>query len=97
MLNEAFLCVEEDIANLNDIDMACIAGLGMQVNVNGRLERMGPLAYSDQVGLDVVLEALQDLQARYGRRFKPAEILVEKVEAGELGQKSMRGFLEYAV
>ena len=96
MLNEAFLCVEEDIANLNDIDMACIAGIGMQVNVDGKLERLGPLAYSDLVGLDVILEELQHLQAKYGRRFKPAEILADKVEAGELGQKTMRGFLEYA-
>ena len=96
MLNEAFLCAEEGIANLNDIDMSCIAGIGMQVNVNGELVRMGPLAYSDSLGLDVVLEKLEDLEARYGRRFKPADILVRKVKAGELGQKTMRGFLEYA-
>lgn len=96
MLNEAFLCAEEGIANLNDIDMACIAGIGMQINIDGDLVRMGPLAYSDLVGLDVVLEKLEELQEQYGQRFKPADILIEKVEAGELGQKTMRGFLEYA-
>lgn len=96
MLNEAFLCAEENIANINDIDMACIAGIGMQININGEAVRMGPLAYSDLLGLDVVLEKLKELQDQYGRRFKPADILVDKVEAGELGQKTTRGFLEYA-
>ena len=96
MLNEAFLCAEEGIANINDIDMSCIAGIGMQANINGELVRMGPLAYSDILGLDIVLERLEELQARYGPRFEPADILVRKVKAGELGQKTMRGFLEYA-
>ncbi len=96
MLNEAFLCAEEGIANFNDIDMSCIAGIGMQVNMNGELVRMGPLAYSDSLGLDVVLEKLRGLQAHFGPRFEAADILVRKVEAGELGQKTMRGFLEYA-
>ena len=68
----------------------------MQININGELVRMGPLAYSDHLGLDVVLEKLRELQSRYGQRFQPAEILVDKVAAGELGQKTMRGFLEYA-
>ena len=95
MLNEAFRCVEEEIANINDIDMACIAGLGMQVRKDGELVRMGPLEYADELGLDVVLEKLQALQARYGDRFKPADILVRKVQAGELGKKTKRGFREY--
>ncbi|MBN1660506.1 MAG: fatty acid oxidation complex subunit alpha FadB, partial [Anaerolineae bacterium] len=30
-LNEAAMCVQENIANVNDVDMACIAGIGMQV------------------------------------------------------------------
>jgi len=95
MLNEAFRCVEEEIANVNDVDMACIAGLGMQVNKDGQLVRMGPLEYADELGLDVVLEKLRALQARYGDRFKPADILVRKVKAGELGKKTGRGFREY--
>ena len=95
MLNEAFRCVEEEIANINDVDMACIAGIGMQVNQDGELLRMGPLEYADELGLDVVLEDLKVLQARYGARFEPADILVHKVKAGELGKKSRRGFREY--
>jgi len=51
MINEAAMCLEEDIANVNDVDMACIAGLGMMVGD----QRMGPLEYADEVGLDVVV------------------------------------------
>jgi len=97
MLNEAFMCVEEGIANVNDIDMACIAGIGMQVNKDGELVRMGPLEYADELGLDVVLEKLQALEKELGRRFKPADTLVKKVKAGELGKKTKRGFREYTV
>lgn len=67
----------------------------MQVNKDGELVRMGPLEYADELGLDVVLEKLQALQARYGDRFKPADILVRKVNAGNLGKKTQRGFMEY--
>jgi 3-hydroxybutyryl-CoA dehydrogenase len=97
LLNEAFHCVEEKIANVNDVDMACIAGLGMQVNQQGQLLRMGPLEYADSLGLDVVLAKLEALQARYGERFQPADILLRKVRAGDLGKKTGRGFMEHTV
>jgi 3-hydroxyacyl-CoA dehydrogenase/enoyl-CoA hydratase/3-hydroxybutyryl-CoA epimerase len=48
--NEAARCVQEEIANVNDVDMACIAGLGMQVNKEGEIVRMGPLEYCGQAG-----------------------------------------------
>ncbi len=96
-LNEAALCVEEDIANVNDIDMACIAGLGMQVAHDGELTRMGPLEYMDELGLDVVLEKLEELEAELGPRFHPVEILSQKVRAGHLGKKAGLGFKEYSV
>ncbi|MDY7039436.1 MAG: 3-hydroxyacyl-CoA dehydrogenase [Chloroflexota bacterium] len=95
MFNEAFMCVEEGIANVNDIDMACIAGIGMQVNKDGELVRMGPLEYADELGLDVVLGKLQALEEEFGPRFKSADILVKKVKAGDLGKKTKRGFKEY--
>jgi len=93
LVNEAALCVMEDIANVNDIDMACIAGLGMKVGDT----RMGPLEYADGLGLDVVVEKLEALQARYGDRFKPAELLYQKVRAGDLGKKTGRGFMEWTI
>ena len=97
MLNEAFRCTEEEIANINDIDMACIAGLGMQVNKDGTFVRIGPLEYSDEIGLDVVLAELKRLQSEFGSRFRPSDLLRQKVSAGELGKETMSGFMEYTV
>jgi 3-hydroxybutyryl-CoA dehydrogenase len=93
--NEAARCVEDGIANVNDVDMACIAGLGMTVNKDGKLLRMGPLEYMDELGLDVVVERLEALEKKYGPRFHPADILYQKVQAGNLGKKTGYGFMEW--
>jgi 3-hydroxyacyl-CoA dehydrogenase len=94
-LNEAALCVQEDIANVNDVDMACIAGIGMQVNKDGQLVRMGPLEYMDELGLDVVVEKLEAFEKELGPRFHPVDILYQKVRAGNLGKTTGLGFKEY--
>ncbi len=94
-LNEAALCVQEEIANVNDIDMACIAGLGMQINKDGELVRMGPLEYMDELGLDVVVAKMEALEKEFGPRFHPVDILYRKVKAGHLGKKTGYGFKEY--
>ena len=91
LVNEAALCVEEDIANVNDIDMACIAGLGMKVDD----KRMGPLEYADRLGLDAVVSKLETLQARHGDRFRPVDLLRQRAHAGDLGEKTGRGFMEW--
>ncbi|MFQ6015135.1 MAG: 3-hydroxyacyl-CoA dehydrogenase [Anaerolineae bacterium] len=91
MINEAAQCLMENIASASDIDMACIAGLGMTYHG----ERMGPLAYADQIGLDTVLNKLEELQAQYGDRFRPNRLLKLKVRANHLGKKVSKGFHEY--
>jgi 3-hydroxyacyl-CoA dehydrogenase / enoyl-CoA hydratase / 3-hydroxybutyryl-CoA epimerase len=94
-LNEAAMCVQEGIANVNDVDMACIAGIGMQVNKDGQLVRMGPLEYMDETGLDVIVERLEALEKEFGPRFHPVDILYQKVRAGQLGKKTGAGFMEW--
>jgi 3-hydroxyacyl-CoA dehydrogenase len=91
MINEAILCVEENIASINDIDMAMIAGAGM----THEGERMGPLAVADIIGLDDVLTGLQAFEAQYGLRFRASRLLKLKVRAGHLGKKVGKGFHEY--
>jgi len=93
MINEAAMCLQEDIANANDIDMACIAGIGMKVGD----QRMGPLEYADGAGLDVVVQKLEELEKKYGPRFHPTDLLYDKVKAGEWGKKTGRGFMEWTV
>jgi 3-hydroxyacyl-CoA dehydrogenase len=92
LVNEAALCVTENIATRNDIDMAMIAGLNMKVGE----ERMGPLAYADLLGIDTVVAKLEELSQQYGPRFRPARLLRTMVRARHLGRKTGRGFLEYA-
>jgi len=92
LLNEAFRCVEEEMASVSDVDLACIAGLGMQVRKGDQLVTCGPLEYADDRGLDVVLDVLRGLHTQLGERFRPAAILQDKVRAGVLGVKSGRGF-----
>jgi 3-hydroxyacyl-CoA dehydrogenase/enoyl-CoA hydratase/3-hydroxybutyryl-CoA epimerase len=92
LINEAVLCLQEHIASINDVDLAMMAG----TNMAHEGERKGPLALADQIGLDVVLEALEQFFAQYGERFRPARLLRMKVRAGHLGVKTRRGFHEYA-
>ncbi len=92
LINEAALCLQEHIASPGDIDLAMVAGTGMTFAG----ERLGPLAVADRLGLEVVVAKLERLQATYGERFRPARLLRTKVRAGQFGQKSGRGFHEYA-
>jgi 3-hydroxyacyl-CoA dehydrogenase len=91
MLNEAARCAEESIADVRDIDMAMIAGTGMMV----KGERIGPLALSDKLGIDVLVAGLEAFEKQYGKRFHPANRLHELVKAGRIGEKAKAGFLEY--
>ncbi len=92
LLNEAILCLQENIASVGDINKAMIAGTGMKRGA----AMVGPLQIADEIGLDVVLRQLQDHEAVLGPRFHPAPLLRRKVLAGHLGKKTGKGFSEYA-
>ena len=85
-LNEGIRAYDEGVASKEDID----AGMRLGTNVP-----MGPLELADQIGLDVVLAASETLREELGDRYTPAYLLKRKVEAGDLGRKSGRGFYEY--
>jgi 3-hydroxybutyryl-CoA dehydrogenase len=85
---EAMRMLEEGVASAEDIDTA------MEL---GYRHPMGPLELSDLVGLDVRLAVAEYLYAELGdERFRPPEILRRKVDDGELGKKSGRGFYDWA-
>jgi 3-hydroxybutyryl-CoA dehydrogenase len=56
---------------------------------------MGPLELADHIGLDICLDATRTLHEELGDRYMPAYLLKRKVEAGDLGKKTGRGFYEY--
>jgi 3-hydroxyacyl-CoA dehydrogenase len=92
LINEAALCVQENIASITDIDMSMVAGTGMTYGG----ERIGPLVIADKVGLDVVVDTLEALEEELGPRFRPSRPLKLRVRAGHLGEKTGKGFHEYA-
>jgi 3-hydroxyacyl-CoA dehydrogenase len=91
LINEAALCIQENIASLTDIDMSMVAGTGMTYGG----ERVGPLVIADKMGLDIVVEQLEDLALELGPRFRPSRPLKLRVRAGHLGEKTGKGFHEY--
>jgi 3-hydroxyacyl-CoA dehydrogenase len=92
LINEAALCVQENVASISDIDMSMIAGTGMTYGG----ERIGPLAIADKIGLDTMVETLNGLSEELGPRFRPVRPLKLRVRAGHLGESSGKGFHEYA-
>jgi 3-hydroxyacyl-CoA dehydrogenase len=56
---------------------------------------MGPYYLADLLGLDTVLHVAEHLQKSYGERFYVSSKMKELVEAGNLGQKTGKGFYEH--
>ncbi len=83
---EAIRMLESGVASAEDIDKAMTLGYGFP---------MGPLRLTDLVGLDVRLSIAEYLAREVGSHFEPPALLRQKVERGELGRKSGRGFYEW--
>jgi 3-hydroxybutyryl-CoA dehydrogenase len=84
---EAIRMLEDGVAAAADIDTAMVLGYRHPI---------GPLELTDVVGLDVRLDIARTLQAAYGDRFAPPQLLIDKVAAGHLGRKSAKGFYDWA-
>ena len=56
---------------------------------------MGPFFLADLLGLDTVLHVAEHLRDSYGDRFYVSPKMKELVEAGNLGQKTGKGFYEH--
>ncbi|HET7322783.1 MAG TPA: 3-hydroxybutyryl-CoA dehydrogenase [Halococcus sp.] len=85
-INEGIRAFDEGVAAKDDIDH------GMKLGTN---VPMGPLELADHIGLDICLDATETLHDELGDRYTPAYLLKRKVEAGDLGKKTGRGFYEY--
>ncbi len=72
MINEAFLVLQEKVCDVQDLDPAMMAGLGM---------RRGPLALASEIGLAECLRKIEALNQIYGERFRPAPLLKRYVWA----------------
>jgi 3-hydroxybutyryl-CoA dehydrogenase len=87
-INEAVYALQGGVAEPEAIDT--IAKLGFA-------HPMGPLALADLIGLDTCVAIMKVLQEGLGdAKYAPCPLLVEHVEAGNLGRKSGRGFYIYS-
>lgn len=78
MVNEAALCLQENIIeNPLDGDIGAVFGLGFPPF------RGGPFRYVDSIGAKEAVRILEELEQKYGARFKPAQILVDYANAGK--------------
>jgi 3-hydroxybutyryl-CoA dehydrogenase len=85
-INEGIRCLDEGVAEAKDIDLALQIGTGVP---------KGPLSWADDLGLDVILNALEQKRNCLGDRFWPSPLLKRKVYAGHLGKKVGKGFFDY--
>ncbi len=77
-INEAAYMIQEGICDRpQDMDLAMIYGTGFPPY------RGGILRYADKWGLKKVYEKLQELENKYGVRFKPANLIKEMAESGK--------------
>ncbi|PCI27690.1 MAG: fatty acid oxidation complex subunit alpha FadJ [SAR324 cluster bacterium] len=78
LVNEAVRCLEEGVIRCaRDGDIGAIFGIGFAPF------RGGPFRYIDALGADQIVQKLQNLEAKFGERFKPAESLLKKAKTGE--------------
>jgi 3-hydroxybutyryl-CoA dehydrogenase len=83
---EAFALVEDGVCDAETIDRVVKKSFGL------RLPVLGPMETADLVGLDLTLDIHGYILPHLDRTPGPAPILRAKVERGELGMKTGRGF-----
>jgi 3-hydroxybutyryl-CoA dehydrogenase len=87
LMDEAVYLLENGIASHEDIDIVCKKALNHPI---------GPFALMDLTGIDVnYLVRMQRYQESGDEKDKPAKVVQEKVEKGELGRKTGKGFYTY--
>ena len=84
---ECLHLVDEGVASHEDVDRAFMIAMG---------STMGPFGRMDRVGLDVVRDIeMVYYKASGDQRDAPPQILLDKIEKGELGIKTNKGFYTY--
>ncbi|MFE6853415.1 3-hydroxyacyl-CoA dehydrogenase family protein [Streptomyces sp. NPDC057674] len=84
---EAAKLQESGVATAEDIDIACKLGFG---------HAMGPLATADLTGIDILVNAANNIYTEsQDEKFAVPELMRRMVDAGDIGRKSGQGFYKY--
>ena len=87
MINEAIYALYEKVAGVEEIDKVMILGMS---------HPMGPLHLADFIGLDTCLSILEILHQGFNnQKYAPCPLLINMVNAGNLGVKTGEGFYLY--
>ena len=85
-VSEIWRVQEQDGIDIKEVD---------RVVQESKAAPMGPFFLADLLGLDTVLHVAEHLHEAYGERFYVHKQMKELVEAGNLGQKTGKGFYEH--
>jgi 3-hydroxyacyl-CoA dehydrogenase len=85
-VSEVWRVTEEEDLEIGEVD---------KLVQESKAAPMGPYYLADLLGLDTVLHVAEHLRDSYGDRFYVMSKMKELVEAGDLGQKTGKGFHEH--
>lgn len=89
MEREIDYLLDEGIVTPEDLDTAVKASYGF------RLACLGPMEAEDMIGLDTAARASGNIFKVLSNKTEPSPLLLEKVDKGELGIKSGKGWYDY--
>lgn len=89
MEREIDFLLDEGVVTPEDLDVAVKASYGF------RLACMGPMEAEDMIGLDTAARASANIFPTLSNASIPSPGLLEKVEQGEIGIKSGKGWYDY--
>lgn len=86
MVNEAAYLIDEGVCGAQEAETILKESWGMT---------QGPLEMADRLGLDLVLNWMEQLQDEFGSRYAPCPLIRRYVREGRLGVKTRLGFFAY--
>ena len=89
MIREIVSLLEQGVADPEGIDTGVKGSFGL------RLAVIGPLQTMDMGGLDMFYGGMKNLYPLIERCTEAQKLMAEKVERGELGLKTGKGFFNY--
>jgi len=89
LINEAVLCLDQEVAGAPGIDAAEQIDLGSIMGTGFPAFRGGVIHYAESLGSKEVNKKLKELQKKYGNRFKPSEGITKRASKNKSFYKAI--------